>query len=47
VPIAGRAKALFLVHGENDQRVPFAQELRRSGYTRVELPEGPARVLIP
>ena len=47
VPIAGRAKALFLVHGENDQRVPFAEELRRSGYTRVELPEGPARVLIP
>jgi metallo-beta-lactamase family protein len=47
VPIAGRAKALFLVHGENDQRVPLAEELRRSGYVRVELPAGPERFRIP
>lgn len=47
VPVAGRAKALFLVHGENDQRVPFAELLRRSGYARVELPAGPESYRIP
>jgi len=46
-PIAGRAQALFLVHGENDQRGPLAQELRRAGYRRVEMPEGPERFQIP
>lgn len=46
-PVAGRAKALFLVHGENDQRVPLAEELRRSGFGRVEMPEGPQRYVIP
>ncbi len=47
VPIAGRAQALFLVHGENDQRLPLAAELRRSGYRRVETPEGPERFVLP
>lgn len=40
-PCAERAQALFLVHGENDQRVPLGEELRRSGFRRVELPEDP------
>jgi metallo-beta-lactamase family protein len=47
VPLAGRAQALFLVHGENDQRVPLAAELRRSGFRRVELPERPERFRVP
>jgi metallo-beta-lactamase family protein len=47
VPIAGRAEVLFLVHGENDQRGPLAEELRRSGYRRVELPGGPERFRVP
>jgi metallo-beta-lactamase family protein len=47
VPLAGRAQALFLVHGENDQRVPLSLELRRSGFTRVELPAGPERFRVP
>ena len=47
VPVAGRAQALFLVHGENDQRAPLAEELRRSGFRRVEMPEGPERFRIP
>ena len=47
VPIAGRTKALFLVHGENDQRMPLAEELRRSGFGRVELPEGPQLYRVP
>jgi metallo-beta-lactamase family protein len=47
VPLAGRAQALFLVHGENDQRTPLALELRRSGFARVELPEGPERFVLP
>ncbi|MBK7643297.1 MAG: MBL fold metallo-hydrolase [Planctomycetes bacterium] len=47
VPVAGRARALFLVHGENDQRAPLAEELRRSGFQRVEMPEGPERYRVP
>jgi metallo-beta-lactamase family protein len=38
VPHAGRAAALFLVHGEDDQRKPLAAELTRRGYARVETP---------
>jgi metallo-beta-lactamase family protein len=37
-PHAGRAQALFLVHGEDDQRKPLAAELVRRGYARVETP---------
>jgi metallo-beta-lactamase family protein len=47
VPIAGRAQALFLVHGENDQRVPLSLELKRAGFARVELPAGPERFRLP
>lgn len=39
MPIAPHAKALFLVHGENDQRAPLARELRERGFARVETPE--------
>ncbi len=46
-PHAGRSQALFLVHGENDQRRPLAEELRRAGYARVELPEGPEAYRFP
>jgi metallo-beta-lactamase family protein len=38
-PHAGAARALFLIHGENDQRKPLAEELRRRGFARVECPE--------
>jgi len=40
-PHAGRAAALFLVHGEDDQRKPLAAELARRGYKRVETPSDP------
>ena len=38
-PHARRASALFLVHGENDQRLPLARELSERGFARVEAPE--------
>jgi|LakMenEpi03Aug12_release.lakeMendotaPanAssembly.Ray.scaffolds.fasta_scaffold01737_27 metallo-beta-lactamase family protein len=38
-PHAGAARALFLIHGENDQRKPLAEEVRRRGFARVECPE--------
>jgi metallo-beta-lactamase family protein len=38
-PLAERARAVFLVHGENDQRAPLALELAKSGFHRVEQPE--------
>lgn len=38
-PHAGAARALYLIHGENDQRKPLAEELRRRGFARVECPE--------
>ena len=41
VPHADRAAAVFLVHGEDDQRRPLAAELERRGCRRVETPSGP------
>ncbi len=38
-PHAGRAKALYLIHGEDDQRAPLAKDLRERGFVRVECPE--------
>jgi metallo-beta-lactamase family protein len=40
-PHAERASALFLVHGEDDQRKPLAAELSRRGFVRIETPSGP------
>jgi metallo-beta-lactamase family protein len=40
-PHADRARALFLIHGEDDQRKPLAEELSRRGFARVETPGGP------
>jgi metallo-beta-lactamase family protein len=40
-PHADRAKAVFLVHGEDDQRRPLAAALGSSGFRRVEQPAGP------
>lgn len=40
-PHAERARALFLVHGEDDQRRPLAQALESRGFRRVEQPSGP------
>ncbi len=37
-PHAPRAKTLFLVHGENDQRAPLARELRERGFADVQEP---------
>ncbi|MBI5363682.1 MAG: MBL fold metallo-hydrolase [Planctomycetes bacterium] len=37
-PHARRAKQLFLVHGEDDQRVPLARELETRGFASVERP---------
>jgi metallo-beta-lactamase family protein len=37
-PIAGEARALFLVHGEDDQRLPLALRLKERGCRRVECP---------
>ncbi|MCK6447334.1 MAG: MBL fold metallo-hydrolase [Planctomycetes bacterium] len=45
-PHARRASALFLVHGENDQRLPLARELANHGFSRIETPED-ARVFRP
>ncbi|MCE9595959.1 MAG: MBL fold metallo-hydrolase [Planctomycetes bacterium] len=42
-PHAKRAKALFLVHGENDQRMPLARNLVERGFARVETPEDARR----
>ncbi len=40
-PHAERAKALFLVHGEDDQRRPLAAALASRGFRRIEQPSGP------
>jgi metallo-beta-lactamase family protein len=40
-PHAARAQALFLVHGEDDQRKPLGRELSTRGFRRVEEPSGP------
>jgi metallo-beta-lactamase family protein len=40
-PHSARAKALFLVHGENDQRDPLARTLGERGFARVETPDDP------
>jgi metallo-beta-lactamase family protein len=40
-PHASTAKALFLVHGEEDQRKPLGRELATRGFRRVEQPTGP------
>ena len=40
-PHADRARAVFLVHGEDDQRRPLAAQLARRGFARVETPSGP------
>jgi metallo-beta-lactamase family protein len=37
-PGAKAARAVFLVHGEDDQRRPLAERLRERGFRRVELP---------
>ena len=41
-PLAERARVLFLVHGEDDQREPLARNLVQHGYRRVECPRGSA-----
>jgi metallo-beta-lactamase family protein len=41
-PLAPSTKALFLVHGEDDQRIPLARNLREHGFARVELPQNAA-----
>jgi predicted metal-dependent RNase len=41
-PLASQCKALFLVHGENDQRLPLARRLGQRGFARVECPRNPA-----
>jgi len=41
LPHADRAAAVFLVHGEDDQRKPLAAELEKRGCRRVETPSGP------
>lgn len=38
-PHAGAAEALFLVHGENDQRESLADEFGQRGFRRVEMPQ--------
>jgi metallo-beta-lactamase family protein len=40
-PHTARTRAVFLVHGENDQRAPLARELVLRGFARVETPEDP------
>ncbi|MFQ5750162.1 MAG: MBL fold metallo-hydrolase RNA specificity domain-containing protein [Planctomycetota bacterium] len=37
-PHAQEAETLFLVHGEDDQRRPLAEELARRGFARIEEP---------
>lgn len=41
-PLAPHCRALFLVHGENDQRLPLAVALRERGFARVECPRNAA-----
>jgi metallo-beta-lactamase family protein len=41
-PLAPQVETLFLVHGENDQRLPFARALREAGFARVECPRNSA-----
>lgn len=41
-PLAGEVETLFLVHGENDQRLPLARALREAGFARVECPRNAA-----
>jgi metallo-beta-lactamase family protein len=41
-PIAPQCRTLFLVHGENDQRLPLARTLRERGFGRVECPRNAA-----
>jgi metallo-beta-lactamase family protein len=41
-PLAPLCKALFLVHGENDQRIPLARSLGQRGFARVECPRSAA-----
>jgi metallo-beta-lactamase family protein len=38
-PLAPSAQALFLVHGEDEQRAPLARNLRERGFARVEMPQ--------
>jgi hypothetical protein len=38
VPLASQVETLFLVHGDNDQRLPLARALRSAGFARVECP---------
>jgi metallo-beta-lactamase family protein len=42
LPIAPQCKSLFLVHGENDQRLPLARTLGQRGFARVECPRNAA-----
>jgi metallo-beta-lactamase family protein len=37
-PLAGASGTLFLVHGEDDQRLPLARRLRERGFAKVECP---------
>jgi metallo-beta-lactamase family protein len=37
-PHARSARTLFLIHGEDDQRLPLARELSERGFARVECP---------
>jgi metallo-beta-lactamase family protein len=46
-PHAARARAVFLVHGEDDQRLPLAAELGRRGFARIETPTGPGTYRFP
>jgi metallo-beta-lactamase family protein len=45
-PLAGEVETLFLVHGENDQRLPFARALRGAGFARVECPKNAATWIV-
>lgn len=40
-PIAGSCGTLFLVHGEDDQRLPLARRTRERGFAKVECPRDP------
>jgi metallo-beta-lactamase family protein len=42
-PIARECKSLFLVHGEDDQRMPLARTLRERGFAKVECPRDSRR----
>jgi metallo-beta-lactamase family protein len=41
-PLAPRCRTLFLVHGEDDQRLPMAARMREHGFQRVETPHNAA-----